>query len=711
MRFLIALLLGCLSLTNSLAQDSTLVLDTAMFNAEQQIFLASADGWVYQPGNNPAWASPGLNTSSWRKRKPTELSIKDVDKTGRVEGWFRLRLKLDSTFKNMPVWFRKSTWSAVDLYIDGNLLASYGSTGAKGEPYHDYYFIDQSPTSVPLVPGREYLISLHIVDYKAPFSLTKLKSEIDAPVDQALRLVGPKYQASVTKIGPLASLAYTLQFAAALFTSLLLWLLVFQQVGDQPSLRLLAIQCTLTALNGSINMLNLAKLSPLTFSSYRLSDILTFLTVALLPVILLRIVGHPHIKRFTIGLFLLPVVAFVIDTVIGPIYISTLAFALELLFLLYVIISFRNKLHGAPRSIVMGIILAFVFALLFVLNSILVPQSLLRGIFIIILGTAYSSAIPLSFLVYVALRFKEILAEDRAKAAAVVQITEEKRAILATQNQLLEQQVEARTAELKASQAQLIQKEKLASLGELTAGIAHEIQNPLNFVNNFSEVSTELVEELEAEQHNPQRDPEVEAEILGDLKQNLLKITQHGSRAASIIKGMLAHSRPTTGEVEPTDLNALADEYLRLSFQGLRAKDKNFSCELVTQFDPTLSSVELVPQEIGRVLLNLFNNAFYAVRERQKQADSAYQPRVTLRTAKTEKSVEIRVNDNGTGIPQSVKAKIFQPFFTTKPTGEGTGLGLSLSYDIVTKGHGGSLTVESQEGEGTAFVIQLPALS
>lgn len=708
MKFIIALLLGCLCLTNSLAQDTTLVLDTAMFNADQQIFLASADGWVYQPGNNPAWASPGLNTSSWRKRKLTELSIKDVDNTGRVEGWFRLRLKLDSTFKSMPVWFRKSTWSAVDLYVDGNLLASYGSTGAKGEPYHDYYFLDQSPTSIPLAPGREYLISLHIVDYKAPFSLTKLKSELDVPIDQALRLVGPKYLASIAKLGPLASIAYTLQFAAALFSSLLLWLLVFQQVGDQPTLRLLAIQCTLTALNGSTSILNLARLSLLSFVNYRLSDILTFLTVALLPVILLRIVGHPHIKQFTIGLLLLPVVAYGIDTVIGPINISILAFALEILFLLYIIISFRNKLQGAPRSIVMGIILAFIFALLFLLNSILVPQSLLRSSFILILGTAYSSAIPLSFLVYVALRFKEILAEDRAKAAVVVQITEEKRALLATQNLVLEQQVEVRTAELKASQAQLIQKEKLASLGELTAGIAHEIQNPLNFVNNFSEVSAELVDELKEEL--AKGEVEEAGFIADDLAQNLQKIHHHGGRASSIVRGMLEHSRTESGERRPTDLNALADEHLKIAYHGLRAKDKEFNCELVTDFDPELGIVEVAPQEIGRVLLNIYNNAFYAVSQQRSSQGNAvdYRPIVEVQTKRAANHVTIRVRDNGNGIPESVKGKIFQPFFTTKPTGEGTGLGLSLSYDIVTKGYSGVLRVESQVGEGTTFIIELP---
>ncbi|MVM39650.1 tetratricopeptide repeat protein [Spirosoma sp. HMF3257] len=266
-------------------------------------------------------------------------------------------------------------------------------------------------------------------------------------------------------------------------------------------------------------------------------------------------------------------------------------------------------------------------------------------------------------------------------------------------------------AELKSTQNQLIQSEKMASLGELTAGIAHEIQNPLNFVNNFSEVSIELVQELKEEQKKGEdRDEGAEQELLTDLSNNLQKISQHGNRASSIVKGMLEHSRKSTGRKELTDLNALTDEYLRLAYHGLRAKDKTFNATLKTDFDTSLGQISMVPQDIGRVLLNLFTNAFYAVQQRQKLAqDSTYQPCVTVSTRCANGEAIITVEDNGTGIPESVQQKIFQPFFTTKPTGEGTGLGLSLAYDIVTKGHSGTLTVESEEGKGTKFVISLPA--
>jgi signal transduction histidine kinase len=268
--------------------------------------------------------------------------------------------------------------------------------------------------------------------------------------------------------------------------------------------------------------------------------------------------------------------------------------------------------------------------------------------------------------------------------------------------------LESTLTELRSTQAQLIQKEKLASLGELTAGIAHEIQNPLNFVNNFSELSAELVGELEEEQQKPDRDTELEAELLGDLKQNLQKISHHGGRASSIVRGMLEHSRASTGERQPTNLNALCDEYLRLAYHGLRAKDKSFNVTMVTDFDASLEAVNVVSQDMGRVLLNLFNNAFYATQQRVKKGEADYLPTVWVQTRQQNGVIEIRVRDNGTGIPESVKAKVFQPFFTTKPTGEGTGLGMSLSYDIVTKGHGGTLEVTSVEGEGTEFVVSLP---
>ena len=294
--------------------------------------------------------------------------------------------------------------------------------------------------------------------------------------------------------------------------------------------------------------------------------------------------------------------------------------------------------------------------------------------------------------------------------------------------QKAKQNIERAYEQLKSTQSQLIQSEKMASLGELTAGIAHEIQNPLNFVNNFSELSNELMEEMKEELEDSSRQYaagsrqlgeeklNLAKEIASDISQNLEKINHHGKRAADIVKGMLQHSRTSTGVKEPTDINSLADEYLRLTYHGLRAKDKSlpdgqagFNAEYKTEFDPNLPKINIIPQDIGRVLLNLINNAFYAVNERSKKGEEGYNPTVSVSTAKVVDKLEIKVADNGNGIPENIKEKIFQPFFTTKPTGSGTGLGLSLSYDIV-KAHGGELKVITKVGEGSGFIIHLPVV-
>lgn len=261
--------------------------------------------------------------------------------------------------------------------------------------------------------------------------------------------------------------------------------------------------------------------------------------------------------------------------------------------------------------------------------------------------------------------------------------------------------------ELQLTQKQLIQSEKMASLGELTAGIAHEIQNPLNFVNNFSEVSNELIDEMKIELDKGEI--ETAKEIAEDVKQNLEKINHHGKRADAIVKGMLQHSRTSSGKKETTDINALCDEYLRLAYHGLRAKDKSFNIKFETKFDATIGLIDIMPQDIGRVLLNLINNAFYATDQRRKKGEADYEPMVIVATKNLKDSIGITVTDNGMGIPDAIKEKIFQPFFTTKPTGQGTGLGLSLSYDIV-KSHAGKIEIQSEENSGTSFNIQLPKL-
>jgi signal transduction histidine kinase len=290
---------------------------------------------------------------------------------------------------------------------------------------------------------------------------------------------------------------------------------------------------------------------------------------------------------------------------------------------------------------------------------------------------------------------------------------------LKRQNQILEDKVVNRTnalqkslSDLQETQKQLIQSEKMASLGELTAGIAHEIQNPLNFVNNFSDVNKELISEMK--QELVAGNLANAKDLADDISENEEKIIYHGRRADAIVKSMLQHSRSSNNKKEPTDINALADEYLRLAYHGLRAKDKTFNATMKTDFDSSLGKIDVIPQDLGRVILNLITNAFYAVTEKKAYEmknvpNTKYEPTVTVSTRKLGDKVEIRVSDNGNGIPQHIIDKIYQPFFTTKPAGQGTGLGLSMSYDIVTKAHGGELKVETKEEQGTTFSILITA--
>ncbi len=344
---------------------------------------------------------------------------------------------------------------------------------------------------------------------------------------------------------------------------------------------------------------------------------------------------------------------------------------------------------------------------------------------------------PLTYALHLAWEFGKANKDLRLQLVQVNELSKktlqqekEKQEILTRQKDKLEDMVADRTKELsqqkevlqntltdlKATQGQLIQSEKMASLGELTAGIAHEIQNPLNFVNNFSEVNKELIEELKMKNEKLKIEDKEVNELLDDIKANSEKINHHGKRADAIVKGMLQHSHSSSAVKEPTNINKLADEYLRLAYHGLRAKDKSFNATLLTDFDESIGNINIIPQDIGRVLLNLYNNAFYAVNEKQKAeglklkaGGKEYEPTISVSSKNNGGNIEIRVSDNGNGIPQKIIDKIFQPFFTTKPTGQGTGLGLSLSYDIV-KAHGGELKVETREGEGSVFIIQLPVV-
>jgi two-component system, NtrC family, sensor kinase len=697
------------------AQDSAVTITTAMFNKPlDNAYLAPLNGWLFKQGSDTAWAAKDLNTSGWKKLRPADMSAKYAGKNGKAECWFRIKIKLDKTLAGQQLGLRWISWAAADIYIDGNHLLSYGNTGQNGKPYaENVVFPNYWPRNINLKTGVEYTIAVHFVDYVGPFPPRQLKSEA-LPPNVMLNLAGPKCYALLSDTTDRARLFSTIWASVCAILSLLFWLLSIQNPAEKE-LRLIAACSTFFALSTYFSIhINLVATS---YFNYSLESqgiyLLTQLILITMPIIVANILKRVLSRKFKMLLVAIGVYS-LINCILPDAAFIPLAgtdFFLVIVCIYYIVSSWR-KTRGAQWCIVAGLLSSVVFVIALQLVTFLTrggrpPE------YIYYLQTGFLLSFPLSMLVYVAMRFKEIIKEVRQNALQVVQLSEEKKQEALNRQKELEEEVNRQTAEirttldnLKATQTQLIQSEKMASLGELTAGIAHEIQNPLNFVNNFSEVNAELLAELKHE--ILAKNYEEVSAIADDLIGNEQKINLHGKRADSIVKGMLEHSRAGTGQKEPTNINTLADEYLRLSYHGLRSKDKSFNAEVVTHFDEKLPNVNAVAQDIGRVMLNLFNNAFYAVNKKQQMAGAGYRPEVTVTTCTENGLVVIKVKDNGVGIPDAIKEKIMQPFFTTKPTGEGTGLGLSLTYDMVVKGHGGSIQVNSVEGEGSEFIIKLP---
>jgi signal transduction histidine kinase len=696
------------------AQGPAVTITNAMFNKPlDNAYLAPLDGWVFKHGSDTAWAKTDIDVSGWKKLKPIELSAKYADKNGRVEGWFRIKIKFDKAFGDKSFAFKSGTWAACDLYVDGTRAASFGNTGSH---FHEFRPFHNILVPANLKPGREYTLALHVVDYLAPFPPGRLRSE-DIGLSRLLQITGPKYNAQFLLVGvKLPAIFNTIWISISTLLCLFFWLL-FIQNRFEKNLHLIAVGSTFFVL-GIFGLSSVDEYFDLTYTVYIFYNIISILSISIAFIMALlilvnifnRVVGA-GLKIF-IGVFLLGIN--LSNTFLKSIGGPLAGCLLLLLFAVYIyyIISSRKKLRGAQWAIVFGLCFSLVFISLYIV--LFVALTAHNIFFYYLLITGYALSFPLSLLVYVVIRFKEIVMEVKQNAGQVMQLSEEKKRESLTRQKILQEVVARQTAEirttleyLKATQTQLIQSEKMASLGELTAGIAHEIQNPLNFVNNFSEVNKEMLEELETE--IKKGNTEDALALTADIIQNEEKISQHGKRADSIVKGMLEHSRASTGQKELTDLNKLADEYLRLAYHGLRAKDKSFNADLITRLDEKLPPVSVVQQDIGRVLLNLFNNAFYAVKQKAKTAGADYKPEVSVTTfTPPSGGWGFKVKDNGIGIPDAIKDKIMQPFFTTKPTGEGTGLGLSLTYDMVVKGHGGSIQVNSVEGGGSEFIVSLP---
>jgi two-component system, NtrC family, sensor kinase len=701
------------------AQDSTIVLNASMFDKYfQTISMTRLSGWIFKPGNGADWSKIEIDTAGWVKLDPAQLTVQYADKNGKLEGWLRMRFKLDRSFANMRLGIQASRWAAVDIYIDGNYVTSYGSTGMNGKAYEESTnsLIDNQP--VQLETSKEYVLAVHVVDYVAPLNPRFFKTEsLFTYFGDLVQLTGPS--ASKNAIAFLRDqIGYFFLYSGVNgFLSILFWFLYLQNTREKNIL-FISISTSLFFIWAFLITISVYPLDmdfdswwliffvalqfwPIAIASmvYTVGEIFSFKYKKALVIFGILFVGYSVAGfYFNIGNF-----------VVHPLTAVTL--------LCYITVSSWKKLKGAQWAVVAGIIFTVIFSFTWSNLTSYYKNGVFPYAFLYQSGMYLS--FPISLMIYVAIRFKEILTEVQVNAQQVVQLSKEKEEQAVKQQKILAEEVARQTIELrtsfenlKSTQAQLIQSEKMASLGELTAGIAHEIQNPLNFVNNFSDVNAELMAELKDELKAGNVTDALE--IADDIIQNEEKINHHGKRADAIVKGMLQHSRASSGTKELTDINALCDEYLRLSYHGLRAKDKSFNAipiniGIETNFDSRIEKIDVVPQDIGRVILNLINNAFYEVAEKKKKlTKESYHPTVTVTTKKVNAhKIQISVNDNGNGIPDSVKDKIFQPFFTTKPTGEGTGLGLSLSYDIV-KAHGGEIKVMTIEGGGTDFIILLP---
>ena len=708
MKYLVSVVLLLSTFFCANAQDTTIVLTSSMFNSEGKIQLGEIEHWLYKQGNDPSWADPGISVKNWQHLNPADITKKNADQNGRLEGWFRLKIKVDSSFNQTSLFIIQRSYLASDIFINGKPFYSFGNTGYNGKPYSEFTDFSKLPDEIKLEQGKELLLAVHFVDY------TDYKGRIKEFSFTKVRFLGIANSAYVaTFYTSSLGLRYLIVILAILCVlAVLFWFLFFLNRSEE---HLLFVAVSTTSLLGLLLFHYLQYLAFSTYNQERLWEFLDTLCFAgvftFMPLLVAKVFKN-HIPRplkvYAIATIIFVSICFFTEWDKDKIYLVN-EFTSFLLCTYYLIVS-RKILKGAKWAIVIGLILTqLIGASMDTINNFKVDVS--YSFSSLLMFGSYLS-FPLSLLVYVALRMKEVNADVLSKAEKIVQVTEEKKDLLASQNRLLEEQVKERTTELtqsldnlKATQSQLIQSEKMASLGELTAGIAHEIQNPLNFVNNFSEVNTELIDELQQELKSGNTEEAIS--ISNDIRDNEEKINHHGKRADAIVKGMLQHSRSSSGKKEPTDLNALADEYLRLAYHGLRAKDKDFNATLVTDFDDSIGMIDMIPQDIGRVILNLITNAFYVVDEKKKQMSGDYEPTVSVSTKKNNGRIEICVKDNGNGIPPKVLDKIFQPFFTTKPTGQGTGLGLSLSYDIV-KAHGGELKVETKEGEGSEFVIQLP---
>jgi two-component system NtrC family sensor kinase len=717
--FLLFLSLNALSQNNDIFHIDSLGTKGVLLNK----------GWKYQTGDNLDWAKPDFDDSAWTPIDPT----KDIAALPEISNakikWLRLDFEVKNKLPN-PLGIAISQAGASEIYLNGHLFHQFGHIDTDSTKVKAY-----DPLEIPIYIPADSVGQYHLavryalqptIRYTNIFSMTQDRNRLfNATLLNLVPTLNAQRESRIyytgldmLKIGVYFML-FVLHLAFYLYqrnnkTHLVLAicflcfsvLFIFKIIGqNQFSVEYRYFNLNIANWSYYIGLCMLVSafylIAKMRSDNYYYAFVILTLVSMFVPSLTYGGIFWQPILLFTGSIFSFMIMFRLtriglkkkikgfgilgVAVMIG--FFGTVCLATAVLFSNYSISLSGDKFF-------MYAISSYLFQVVVNIGTISTPLGL--SLFMGIEGNETNKALS-----------KQLVENEQLKNEAI-EHEQEKQHILATQNEILEKQVTERTAELnqslnvlKATQAQLIQSEKLASLGELTAGIAHEIQNPLNFVNNFSELSVDLAKELKDEIKKPEKDWELIEDLAEDLAQNQSKINHHGKRASSIVSGMLEHSRTGTGERTLIDINNLADEYLRLAYHGLRAKDNSFNSDYQTDFDVSIPKVEVISQDVGRVLLNLINNAFWAVKTAEK-------PLVVVKTEQTDNQIIIKVSDNGTGMSEATKAKIFQPFFTTKPTGQGTGLGLSLAYDIVTKGHGGTLEVMSTEGVGSEFIITLP---
>ena len=658
----------------------------------------------YHAGDDPAWAAPDFDDRNWEKGVDPWLPVSSLPQQGwQGIGWFRLKLRMEPPLKSQSLGFTLFHRGAIEVYLDGRLVYQSGSVGASLE--EEKPRPDISPFTLPLEAGREHVLALrysnaHFYDtagarWQGGSGLKLYWGDLATMrhFQSATRLVEGLYVGFFIAFSLLFGLLFVLYREERLFLySTLLygcWALAVLIVSELTFMHITSFFIPIWAIwsvlviGGSLALLRLLyaffyPATPKIFYGFLIAGSITTFVAAV------RFDNISLISLYFIPLFL------------------------EVLRIVVVALWRKKRWAWIVGLGFLPIIVLGTIDMLNELGSLVAPWA----------GTPFEPGLVIIFFmsaslaIYVGMRFADA---NRSLAQANSDLVEANRD-LDEINRTLEERVEERTTELRASQAQLIQSEKMASLGQLTAGIAHEIKNPLNFVNNFASLSIDLADELVDElAASPEKTvAEIRDElgdILTDLKHNAIKINEHGKRADGIVMNMLDHARSTPERHSLTDVHALLDQYINLAFRAVNVQREDFRCDIQKDYDEKIDLLEVAPQEIGRVILNLLKNAFEAIYERASEESGEYNPTIQISTRDCDGEVEIRVSDNGVGIPRQAQDKIFEPFFTTKPAGEGTGLGLSLSYDIVTQGHGGTLTVESEEGRGSTFIVALPVNS